>query len=149
MTHPNIMSIMVADVDTSEDRMTKSEKKVNMLMKAIEEKDYEIAYLKNHIKSHDAAESSHKHTIKNIDKGKTIFQESQPQNSTSISSLSVQQLQKMITNSIKTQYGGLAQTFSLYSKPYTKRINNMRMSNVWGFVLKFVDSKCNLSSSLL
>ncbi|KAA0061095.1 retrotransposon protein putative ty3-gypsy sub-class [Cucumis melo var. makuwa] len=33
----------------------------------------------------------------------------------------------MIANSIKTQYGGPAQTFSLYSKPYMKRIDNMRM----------------------
>ncbi|KAA0057580.1 ty3-gypsy retrotransposon protein [Cucumis melo var. makuwa] len=55
------------------------------------------------------------------------MQESQPQNSTSIASLSVQRLQEMIANSIKTQYGGPAQTFSLYSKPYTKRIDNMRM----------------------
>ncbi|KAA0060324.1 retrotransposon protein putative ty3-gypsy sub-class [Cucumis melo var. makuwa] len=35
----------------------------------------------------------------------------------------------MITNSINIQYGGPAQTFSLYSKPYMKRINNLRMSN--------------------
>ncbi|KAA0053464.1 retrotransposon protein putative ty3-gypsy sub-class [Cucumis melo var. makuwa] len=33
----------------------------------------------------------------------------------------------MIANSIKTQYDRPAQTFSLYSKPYTKRIDNMRM----------------------
>ncbi|KAA0060608.1 ty3-gypsy retrotransposon protein [Cucumis melo var. makuwa] len=124
---PNIMSIMVTDVDTSEDRMTDLEKKVNMLMKAVEERDFEIALLKNHIESHDAAESSHSHTIKNVNKGKAIMQESQPQNSTSIASLSVQQLQEMIANSIKTQYGGPAETFSLYSKPYTKRIDNMRM----------------------
>ncbi|KAA0054066.1 retrotransposon protein putative ty3-gypsy sub-class [Cucumis melo var. makuwa] len=37
------------------------------------------------------------------------------------------QLQKMTANSIKTQYDGSAQTFFLYSKPYTKRIDNMRM----------------------
>ncbi|KAA0052352.1 ty3-gypsy retrotransposon protein [Cucumis melo var. makuwa] len=59
--HPNIMSAMVTDVDTSEDRMTKLKKKVNMLMKAIEEKDFETASLKNHIESRDAAESSHTH----------------------------------------------------------------------------------------
>ncbi|KAA0063775.1 ty3-gypsy retrotransposon protein [Cucumis melo var. makuwa] len=88
--HPNIMSVMVTDMDTSEDRMTKLEKKVIMLMKAVEERDFEIASLKNHIESRD-------------------------------------QLQEMIANSIKTQYGGPAQTFSLYSKPYTKRIDNMRM----------------------
>ncbi|TYK06432.1 uncharacterized protein E5676_scaffold163G001350 [Cucumis melo var. makuwa] len=124
---PNKMSVMVTDVDTSEYRMAELEKKVNMLMKAVEERDFEIALLKNHIKSRDAAESSHTHTIKNVNKGKAIMQESQPQNSTSIASLSVQQLQEMIANSIKIQYGGPAQMFSLSSKPYTKRIDNMRM----------------------
>ncbi|KAA0064216.1 retrotransposon gag protein [Cucumis melo var. makuwa] len=103
----NIMSVMVTDVDESEDRMAELEKKVNMLMKVVEERDYEIAFLKNHIESRDAAESSHKHTVKNTDKGKA----------------------EMIANSIKTQYGGSAQTFSLYSKPYTKRIDNLRMPN--------------------
>ena len=100
-----------------------------MLMKALKEMDYEIESLKNQIESHDVAESSHTHTVKNVDKGKAIMQEIQPQNSTSIASLFVQQLQEMIANSIKTQYGGLTQTFSLYSKPYTKRIDNLRMSN--------------------
>ncbi|KAA0063077.1 ty3-gypsy retrotransposon protein [Cucumis melo var. makuwa] len=104
----------------------RARKKVNMLMKAVEERDFEITMLKNHIGSRDAAESSHTH-YKNVNKGKAIMQESQPQNSTSIASLSVQQLQEMIVNSIKTQYGGPAQMFSLYSKPYTKRIDNMRM----------------------
>ena len=70
--------------------MTELEKKVNMLMKMIEERDYEIASLNNHIESRDSAESSHTHTAKNIDKGKTFMQKSQPQNLTSISSLSVQ-----------------------------------------------------------
>ncbi|KAA0054932.1 ty3-gypsy retrotransposon protein [Cucumis melo var. makuwa] len=67
--HPNIMSVMVRDVDTSKDRMVELEKKINMLMKAVEEKDFEIASLKNHIESPDAVESSHTHTIKKVDKG--------------------------------------------------------------------------------
>ena len=52
--HPNIMSVMVIGVDTSKNRMTKLEKKVNMLMKALEERDYEIESLKSHIESCDA-----------------------------------------------------------------------------------------------
>ncbi|KAA0053249.1 ty3-gypsy retrotransposon protein [Cucumis melo var. makuwa] len=83
------MLVMVTDVDTDEDRMAKLEK-INMLMKVVKEKDYEIASLKNHIKSHDATESSHTHTVENADKGKTVMQESQPQNSTSIASLPIQ-----------------------------------------------------------
>ena len=71
--HPNIMSVMVTGVDTSENRMAKLEKRVNMLMKALEERDYGIESLKNHIESCDAAESSHTHTVKNADKGKTIM----------------------------------------------------------------------------
>ena len=35
----------------------------------------------------------------------------------------------MIANSIKIQYGGSAQTFSLYSKLHTKRIDNLRIPN--------------------
>ena len=69
---------MVADVDTSEDRMVELENNVNMLMKAIEEMDYEIASLKNHIESCDAAGSGHTHTIMNNDRGKTVLEESQP-----------------------------------------------------------------------
>ncbi|KAA0063235.1 ty3-gypsy retrotransposon protein [Cucumis melo var. makuwa] len=87
--HPNIMSVMATDMDTSGDRMTELEKKINMLMKAVEERDYEIAYLKNHVESHDATESSHTYTTNNADKGKAIMQENQPQNSTSIALLSI------------------------------------------------------------
>ncbi|KAA0033096.1 ty3-gypsy retrotransposon protein [Cucumis melo var. makuwa] len=100
-----------------------------MLMKTVEERDYEIASLKNHIESRDAAESSHTHIAKNANKGKSVMQESSSQKSTSISSLSVKQLQEMIASFIKTQYGRPAQTFYLYSKPYTKRIDNLKMSN--------------------
>ncbi|KAA0033276.1 ty3-gypsy retrotransposon protein [Cucumis melo var. makuwa] len=57
MPHPNIISVMATDVDTSEDRMAELEKKINMLIKAVEEKDYEIASLKNHIEIPDVAES--------------------------------------------------------------------------------------------
>ncbi|KAA0068179.1 retrotransposon gag protein [Cucumis melo var. makuwa] len=38
----------------------------------------------------------------------------------------VRHIRDMITSSI-TQYGGPPQTFFMYSKPYTKRINDLRM----------------------
>ncbi|TYJ95714.1 ty3-gypsy retrotransposon protein [Cucumis melo var. makuwa] len=72
VSHPNIMLVMVTNVDRSEDRMTKLEKKVNMLMKAVEERDFKIASLKNHIESCDTAESSHIYTVKNVDKRKQL-----------------------------------------------------------------------------
>ena len=52
--HTNIMSVVVTEVDTSEDRTTELEKKINMLLKVVEERDYEIASLKNHIECRDA-----------------------------------------------------------------------------------------------
>ncbi|KAA0041568.1 ty3-gypsy retrotransposon protein [Cucumis melo var. makuwa] len=60
-------------------------------------RDFEIASLKNHIESRDTVESSHTHVVKNVDKGKAIMQESQPQNSISIASLFVHQLQEKYT----------------------------------------------------
>ena len=35
----------------------------------------------------------------------------------------------MITNTIRAQYGGSSTSSLIYSKPYTKRIDNMRMPN--------------------
>ena len=79
---------MVAGVETNEDRMTELEKKVNMLMKAIEERIMRL-HLSRITLSRDTVESNHTHIIKNNDKGKTFLQKSQPQNSTSIATLSV------------------------------------------------------------
>ncbi|XP_022143604.1 uncharacterized protein LOC111013462 [Momordica charantia] len=105
------------------------ERKIRNLMKIIEEKDSQIASLKNMIESQnvDATESSQTPDVKDNNKGKTNTQESHSQHSTSIASLSVQQLQDMITNSIRAQYGGSSQNTILYSKPYSKRIDNLRM----------------------
>ena len=47
--------------------------------------------------------------------------------SASIATLTVQQLQCMITNTIKAQYGGLSQSSLGYSKPYSKRIEGPLM----------------------
>ena len=49
--------------------------------------------------------------------------------SASVASLLVQQLQDMITNTIWAQYGGSSTSSLTYAKPYTKRIDNMRMPN--------------------
>ena len=75
-SQPNVMLVMMADVGTSEERMAELEKKVNMLLKAVEERDYEIASLKNHIESRDAVESSHTPAVKNNDKEKKALQDS-------------------------------------------------------------------------
>ena len=64
-----------------------------------------------------------------VDKGKGGEGTSQHGHSTSMASISVQQLQDMITNTIQAQYGGSSTSSLICSKPYTKRIDNMRMPN--------------------
>ena len=44
-----------------------------------------------------------------------------------LASFSVQQLQDMIAKTIKAQYGGSSRDTLTYSKPYTKRLDNLRM----------------------
>ncbi|KAA0059902.1 retrotransposon gag protein [Cucumis melo var. makuwa] len=93
--HPDVMSVMMADI-TIEAAMAEMERKINFLMKAVEERDHEITTLREQMWTRETAES-------------------------------IQQLQDMIANSIRAQYGGPPQTTFMYSKPYTKRIDNLRM----------------------
>ncbi|TYK23947.1 ty3-gypsy retrotransposon protein [Cucumis melo var. makuwa] len=118
---------MMVDV-TTEATMAEMERKINFLMKVVEERDHEIAALKDQMKACETSESSQTSVVKATDKGKNVVQENQPQQqSVSVASLSVQQLQDMIANSIRPQYGGPPQTSFMYSKSYTKRIDNLRM----------------------
>ena len=85
----------------------------------------------NKLEVQDLGESSHGHkfTSTKDDKGREIENTPRREQSTSIASLSIQQLQDMITNTIQAQYGGSSTNSLTYSKPYTKCIDNMRMPN--------------------
>ncbi|KAA0065384.1 ty3-gypsy retrotransposon protein [Cucumis melo var. makuwa] len=125
--HSDVMSVMMADI-TAEAAMAEMERKINFLMKAVEERDHEITALREQMRTRETAESSQTPVVKATDKGKNVVQKNQPQQqSVSVASLSVQQLQDMIANSIRAQYGGPPHTTFMYSKPYTKRIDNLRM----------------------
>ncbi|KAA0065361.1 ty3-gypsy retrotransposon protein [Cucumis melo var. makuwa] len=112
---------------TVEAAMAEMERKINFLIKAVEERDHEIAALKDQMKACETVESSKTPTVKVDNKGKVVLQENQTEKSISIASLSVQQLQDMITSSIRVQYGGPPQTSFMYCKPYVRRINDMRI----------------------
>ncbi|KAA0066644.1 ty3-gypsy retrotransposon protein [Cucumis melo var. makuwa] len=90
-SHLEVVSVMMADV-TAEATMAEMERKINYLMKVIEERDHEIAALKDQIKACETAESSKTPAVKANDKGKVVLQENQTQQSMSVTSLSVQQL---------------------------------------------------------
>ena len=85
----------------------------------------------NKLEVQDLGELSHGHkfTSAKDDKGREIENTPRREQSTSVTSLSVQQLQDMITNTIRAQYGGSSTSSLTYSKPYTKHIDNMRMPN--------------------
>ncbi|KAA0062163.1 ty3-gypsy retrotransposon protein [Cucumis melo var. makuwa] len=67
---------MMEDV-TPEAAMVEMERKINFLKKIIEERDHEIATLKDQMKACEAAESSKTPIVKTDHKGKAVLQENQ------------------------------------------------------------------------
>ncbi|TYK00149.1 ty3-gypsy retrotransposon protein [Cucumis melo var. makuwa] len=100
-THPDVMSIMMADI-TVEAAMVEIERKVNFLMKVVEERDHEITALREQMRTRETAESSQTPVVKAM-------------------------IKDMIANSIRAQYRGPLQTSFMYFKSYIKRIDNLRM----------------------
>ncbi|KAL4598593.1 hypothetical protein ACB092_11G069900 [Castanea dentata] len=148
LTHPvssfspsylEVMPVMMTNTSTVEEKMAEMEQRVTLLTKALEDKDVQIATLMNKLEVQDSGESNPdlEHppgfTLKEEnargDKGKGGEGTSQQGHSTSMASISVQQLQDMIRNTIRAQYGGSSTHSLMYSKPYTERIDNMRMPN--------------------
>ncbi|KAL0291478.1 UNVERIFIED_CONTAM: hypothetical protein Scaly_2636200 [Sesamum calycinum] len=107
------------------------------LQKIVEDKDLQIVQLMNKLEPTNAGESSHNHSSspKHDGQEKQAYEELPMQQSvkkssysaTSIALLSVQQLLEMIANTIKAQYGESTQNSPAYSKPYSKRIDTLRM----------------------
>ena len=122
---------MMANTSTMEEKMVEMEQRVVLLTKALEDKDLQIATLMNKLEVQDLGESSHGHKFISMkdDEGREIENTPRREQYTLVASLSVQQLQDMITNTIRAQNGGSSTSSLTYSKPYTKRINNMIMPN--------------------
>uniref|UniRef100_A0A2N9I0X6 Uncharacterized protein n=1 Tax=Fagus sylvatica TaxID=28930 RepID=A0A2N9I0X6_FAGSY len=92
------MPAMMTETAVVDERIVAMERAISKLTKTVEEKDLQIATLMNKLEVHNHGESSN-----------------------------VQQLHDMITNTIRAQYGGAPQSTLMYSKPYTKRIDSLRM----------------------
>ena len=94
--------MMMTDTSTMEEKMVEMEQRVTLLTKALEEKDVKIATLTNKLELPDLGESSlgPKHSLgftlkgenAKVDKGKGGEGTSQHRHSTSMASISVQQL---------------------------------------------------------
>ena len=106
------MSIMATDTTSLEEQLTEMARVITKLTKMVEEKDMQIAFLINKVKAQvqNTSESSqglnHLSNVASLlDKAphtyRTMQVERQTVESALVASLSVQQLQDMITNTIR------------------------------------------------
>ncbi|KAA0037105.1 ty3-gypsy retrotransposon protein [Cucumis melo var. makuwa] len=70
---------MMTDV-TAEATMVEMERKINFLMKVVEERDHEITALKDQMKACETTESSKTPTVKANDKGKAMCRKTRHNN---------------------------------------------------------------------
>ncbi|OMP02636.1 hypothetical protein CCACVL1_02735 [Corchorus capsularis] len=135
-----IASVMTTSATTLEEKLAAMEKDMTDLIKAVEEKDAEIARLKSQIERpqpNDKSKDDQIHPPENESDDVIVVEKNNIQevkdptviatSSTSVGALSVQQLQEMITNTIKAQYGTSSKAYHTYVKPYTRRIDELKM----------------------
>ncbi|KAI5342009.1 hypothetical protein L3X38_009884 [Prunus dulcis] len=110
------MQVMVTGAMSIEEQLAHMSEAVTKLTKMVEEKDAQIASLINN--------KWEGHQDKEPESGEKPHEKG---DAASVGSLSVQQLQDMIANTIRVQYGAPSRDTLMYSKPYTRRIDNLRM----------------------
>ncbi|KAK2986002.1 hypothetical protein RJ640_026392 [Escallonia rubra] len=132
---PVTMQVMMTGSMSIEEQLATMSRAFEKLTKTVEEKDFQIATLMNKLELQANEESNRDEVNETSKKGgangrhdeSTFDGIEKEDRSNSVASLSVQQLQDMITSTIRAQYGGPSRNNLMYSKPYTKRIDNMRM----------------------
>ncbi|KAM1553501.1 hypothetical protein EV2_006491 [Malus domestica] len=129
------MQVMTIGATSIDEQLAQMNEAIVRLTRTVEEKDLQIAALVNRLEAQDGdkpdpdddplkggAGGDEEPPVKKID-GKP-----EPDQATALmGSLSIQQLQEMITNTIKAQYEESSHTSLFYSKPYSKKIDALRM----------------------
>ncbi|KAL0451914.1 UNVERIFIED_CONTAM: hypothetical protein Slati_1169500 [Sesamum latifolium] len=138
-THFAILPAMMTDAAAMKEQLAQMVQAIANLQKIIEDKDLQIAQLTSNQEHTNVEEphDSHKHASfsnyveneKQVDKSPPTHDSVQKSTHSkmSIATLSVQQLQEMIINTIKIHYVGTTQSSPAYSKSYTKRIDALKM----------------------
>ncbi|TYK09465.1 ty3-gypsy retrotransposon protein [Cucumis melo var. makuwa] len=67
--HPDVMSVMMVDI-TVEVAIAEMERKINFLMKVVEERDHEIIALREQMRTRETAESNQTSIVKATNKGR-------------------------------------------------------------------------------
>ena len=120
----------MVDATDMDEKFSMMEKTIEALKKSIDDKNLQITHLMSKLVLYNSKESHHNlKTLEEVDIDcltKSVYSQSAKQ-CASIATLTVQQLQDMITNTIKAQYGGLSQSSLGYSKSYSKQIEGLLM----------------------
>ena len=122
---------MMIETTTVDEKIAEMRRAIAKLTMTVEEKDLQIATLMNKLEVQNRGKSSNgqsqtqQHMLQRAHTSSTKKADNQHRSSTFIASLSVQQLQDMIANTIRAQYGGAPQSSLMYSKPYTNRVDNL------------------------
>ncbi|KAG5581661.1 hypothetical protein H5410_052288 [Solanum commersonii] len=95
----------MADSTDMDEKFTMMEKTIKALKKFVDDKNLHISQLMNKLEAFTPGESSHD-VEESLAKSKI---QKEKQSASSVTALSVQQLQDMIMNTIRAQYGGTPQ----------------------------------------
>ncbi|KAM2549785.1 hypothetical protein FF1_014875 [Malus domestica] len=115
---------MTIGVTSIEEQLAQMNEAIARLTQIVEEKDLQIATLVSRLEPQDGENPNPEDepTVERID-----VKPEPDQVAVLMGYLSIQQLQEMITNTVKAQYEGSSNTYGLYSKPYSKKIDALRM----------------------
>ncbi|PIN26509.1 hypothetical protein CDL12_00732 [Handroanthus impetiginosus] len=135
--NPSVFPTLPTESATLNNQFVMMAETISYLKKTVEDKDFQIAQLMSKLEYVGHGESSNNNGPASAFIAKERHADEAPpkqnlmqrpgHSTTSIATLSVQQLQDMITNTIRAQYGGPSQSSLVYSKLYTKRIDALSM----------------------
>ncbi|KAM1553662.1 hypothetical protein ACFX12_006545 [Malus domestica] len=130
-----VAQVMTISITSIEEQLAQMNEAITRLTQIVEEKDLQIAALVSRLEPQDSENPNPEDDP--LKRG--VGEEDEPpveridvkpepdQAAALMGSLSIQQLQEMITNIIKAQYKGSSNTSGLYSKLYSKKIDALRM----------------------
>ncbi|KAM1790568.1 hypothetical protein TB2_034043 [Malus domestica] len=130
-----VAQVMTIGVTSIKEQLAQMNEAIVRLTRNVEEKDLQIVALVSRLEPQDGENpdpeddplkrgpgEEDEPTVEKVD-----VKPEPDQAATFMGSLSIQQLHEMITNTIKAQYKGSLHDSALYSKPYSKKIDTLKM----------------------
>ncbi|KAL0410926.1 UNVERIFIED_CONTAM: hypothetical protein Slati_3682300 [Sesamum latifolium] len=144
----NIASVMVTNTTTLEEQIANLTKAIDGLAKHVQEQDSQISKLMNKIDSTDASHVAGKQMEAHDEDETSLKQQSNEREKSSTKELQVfseglipvDQLKEFIMGTIQNKLGGSSKSSMTYTKPYTQRIDNLKMDLRDHLVKQFIRS---------